>query len=54
LNWYDYKNDRYWLYKENEKDWRWIISDEQSEISFAGKIKNKSELKKLLKQLNIE
>jgi len=53
-NWYDYKNERYWLYKENEKDWRWIISDEESEVSFAGSIKNKSELKKLLKQLNIK
>jgi hypothetical protein len=53
-DWYDYKNERYWLYKENEKDWRWIISDEESEVSFAGSIKNKSELKKLLKQLNIK
>lgn len=51
--WYDYKNDRYWLYKEDENDWRWIIEDDQSEISFAGTIKNKSELKKLMKQLNI-
>lgn len=51
--WYDYKNNKYWLYKEWEKDWRWIISDEESEISFAGSIKNKSELKRLLKQLNI-
>jgi hypothetical protein len=38
---YDYKNERYWLYKENEKDWRWIISDEESEVSFAGSIKKK-------------
>jgi len=53
INWYDYKNDRYWLYKEDTKDWKWIISDQQSEISFAGAIKNKSELKVLLKQLNI-
>ena len=53
INWYDYKNDRYWLYKEDTKDWRSIISDQQSEISFAGAIKNKSELKVLLKQLNI-
>lgn len=53
INWYDYKNERYWLYKEDVNDWRWIISDEQSEVSFAGNIKNKSELKKLLKQLNV-
>lgn len=54
INWYDYKNNRYWLYREDNKDWRWIISDEQSEVSFAGNIKNKAELKVLLKQLNIK
>jgi hypothetical protein len=51
--WFDYKTERYWIYKENEKDWRWIISDEESEVSFAGKIKNKSELKKIMQMLGI-
>jgi len=52
-NWYDYKNERFWLYKENDKDTNWTISDNESEVGFTGIIKNKSELKILLKQLNI-
>ena len=51
--WYDSKCGRYWVHKESIDDWRWIISDEQSEVSFAGTIKNKSELKRVLKMLNI-
>ena len=51
--WYDCKNERFWMYKESPKDRYWNISDEQSDISFRGLIKNKSELKKLLIQLSI-
>ncbi len=53
-NWYDFTEGRYCMYRESENDWRWVIGDEESEISFEGKVKNKSELKKLLKQLGIE
>ena len=52
--WYDYKNERFWLYKENYKDINWTISDNESEVGFTGIIKNKSELKVLLKQLNVK
>jgi len=51
--WYDSKCGRYWIYKESIDDWRWNISDEQSEVGFSGTIKNKSELKRILKQLGI-
>ena len=51
--WYDYKNDRFYMYKESSTDKYWNINDNESDIGFRGVIKNKSELKRLLKQLNI-
>jgi hypothetical protein len=52
--WYDHIEDRFWLYKEDNLSDRWIIDDNESEYHFAGTIKNKSELKKLMQQLNIK
>jgi len=51
--WYDYKNSRFYLYKDNPISKYWTISDEESQFGFTGSIKNISELKVLLKQLNI-
>ena len=50
-DWFDYEGEQYWMYLE---DGRWSICDEDSTVGFQGTIKNKSELKRLLKQLNIK
>lgn len=44
----------YWLNKDNYNFMKVRIEDEESEYSFSGTIKNKSELIKLIQQLNIK